>query len=110
MSPVDAGSVRVIARAEIPTAEMTILDSRFQFVHRAVGCVDVSLPPGAYLLQYRTGTNVAEVSVVLRPGAGTVDVPSPILSTRSPAPLAGSAAGARYGTFAQESSRTIHER
>jgi hypothetical protein len=106
----DTQFVQLIARADIPTAELTILDSRFQFVHRGVGEVDVQLPPGAYLVQYKTGTNVEEVTVILRPGAGPVEVPSPALSTKSPAPLAGNEAGTRYRTFAEARSREVHER
>jgi hypothetical protein len=106
----DLGTVRLIAQAEIPTVELTILDSRFQFVHSDVGEVDVRLAPGAYLLQYRMGSSVTEIPVVLRPGAESVTVPTPVLSTRSPAPLAGSAACDRYGSFPREQSREVHER
>jgi len=106
----DPNAVRLIAQAEIPTVEVTILDSRLQVVHGDVGEVDVSLPPGTYVLQYRMGTSVTEVPVVLRPGVERVTVPAPTLSTRTPAPLAGSPSGDRYGAFARERSREVHER
>lgn len=106
----DLNTVRLIAQAEIPTVEVTILDSRLQSIHCDVGEVDVSLPPGTYLLQYKMGSSVTEVPVVLRPGVERVTVPPPALSTRTPAPVAGSPACDRYGPFPRDRSREVHER
>lgn len=106
----DLNTVRLIAQAEIPTVEVTILDSRFQCIHSDVGEVDVLLPPGTYLLQYKMGSSVTDVPVVLRPGVESVTVPPPALSTRTPAPVAGSPACGRYGPFPRDRSREVHER
>lgn len=106
----DVNTVRLIARADIPTVEVTVLDSRFQFVHSAVGEIDVSLPAGTYLLQYQMGSTVTEVPVVLRRGVETVTAPVPSLTTKTPAPLGSTSAYEHYGAFARDRSREIHER
>ena len=102
--------VRLVAHTDIPTLDVTILDDRFQFVHRSVGAVDVELPPGNYLLQYQVGSTVTEEAVTLRPGEAEHVLRPPGLLTRSPVPLAGSNAFERYGEFARQTSREIHER
>lgn len=106
----DHDPVQLRARAEIPTAELTVLDSRFQFVHRGVGAIDVALPPGAYLLQFKVGTSVVDIPVVLRPGSRLVEITTPKLSTKSPAPIGSGQAAARYRAFAKQSSHEIGER
>jgi hypothetical protein len=105
----EAASVRLIAHTDIPTVELTVLDSSFQFVRRSVGSLDTTLPPGNYLLQYKAGSRVTEVPVMLRAGSEPVTVPPPQLSTRSPAPLAGGDAADRYGAFARDLSLEMHE-
>jgi hypothetical protein len=107
----DPLTVQLVARAtEVPTAEILVLDCRFQFVARGVGTLDTRLAPGAYTIQYKAGSTVVEVPAILRLGAGPVTVDSPPLTLKSPAPLAGNEAGARYGDFARQCSREIHGR
>ena len=106
----DPDKIRLVAQLDIPTLDVTILDDRFQFVHRSVGGIDVELAPGNYLLQYRAGSTVTEEAVSLRPGEPTHVLQPPKLSTQSPVPIAGSDAFQRYGSFAQQASREIHER
>ena len=79
----------------------------FQFVHHAVGQLDIALAPGVYTVQYKAGGQVEEVPVVLRPGSGPVHVASPRLTLRSPAPLGSNEAGKRYGAFAHDCSRDV---
>jgi hypothetical protein len=103
-------TVQLITHAAVPTAEITVIDGHYQFVHHAVGHLEIALAPGVYTLQYKAGGQVEEVPVVLRPGSDPVRVPSPRLTVRSPAPLGGNEAGARYGAFAHDCSRDVHVR
>ncbi len=106
----EAPSVRLQTSAELPSAEIFVLDHNFQFVHRGVGSIDVELPPGVYTVRYRSGAAVEDVPVSLRPGSGAVELSAPKLRLKSPAPLAANDAGALYGTFAQTASREVHAR
>jgi hypothetical protein len=106
----EPATVQLVTRTEVPSAEILVLDSRFQFVVRGVGALSVPLAPGAYIVQYKAGSTVVEVPVVLRPDAGSVTLPAPALTMGSPCPLAGTDAGTLYGEFARQCSRDVHER
>ncbi len=109
-NPNNPNTVQLTTRAEVPTAEITVIDGHYQFVHHAVGHREIALAPGVYTVQYKAGGQVEEVSVVLRPGSGPMHVPSPRLTLRSPAPLGSNEAGTRYGAFAHDCSRDVHVR
>ncbi|MCC6531652.1 MAG: hypothetical protein IT531_03815 [Burkholderiales bacterium] len=106
----ESAPVRLKTSAGMPSAEILVLDSNFQFVHRAVGSLDVALAPGVYTVQYRAGSAAEDVAVALRPGAGEVELAAPKLQMQSPAPLAGNRAGALYGELAQTASAEVHAR
>src|SRR5690242_15788267 len=46
---------RLIADARFPTASISIMDGHFGMVAEGVGRLDVSLPKGIYLIQFKAG-------------------------------------------------------
>jgi len=106
----ESSSVRLQTSADLPSAEIVVLDHNFQLVHRGVGSIDVALPAGVYTVQYRAGAAVQDVLVSLRPGSGAVELSAPQLRLKSPAPLAGNDAGALYGALTHAASREVHAR
>lgn len=47
--------MKLIADARFPTATVSIMDGRYGMVAEGVGRVEVSLPPGLYLVQFKAG-------------------------------------------------------
>lgn len=105
----DWETVRVIADARFPTAEICVLDPQFRIVGMATGIFDGDLRPGLYVLQYKTGRTVKEIEVRVKPGQSEQIIEPPKLETRSAAPLADTRSGERFGDTAMEHSRTVHE-
>lgn len=83
-SPQPSSTVRLVANAGHPTAEIMLFDGNFAAVAHAVGVLDVQVAPGLYELQYKAGRSVQEQTVRVR-GTAECIVPVPQLSTRTTA-------------------------
>jgi hypothetical protein len=107
--PAAPASVRLIADAGHPTAEIKIFDATFGSVAEGVGVVRADVPPGLYIVQYKAGRTVRQVDVAVRPRSGEVVVPRPQLpSATSALPTSDTDVGWRLNEHAAELSRTVH--
>jgi hypothetical protein len=88
-------------------AEVTVLDNKFQIVGRGPSPLSLSLRPGMYVVTFKLGSSMSEVTAVLRPGRQEVVVQAPNQELPSPAPLGATVAATQYKAFARSSSLSI---
>jgi hypothetical protein len=102
-------TVRLLANAGHPTAEITLFDRNFAAVAQAVGVLDVKVAPGLYELQYKAGRSVQEQTVRVPAGTAEFSVPVPQLSTHTTAvPLRTTDDGRKLTRWVSDVSHKVH--
>ena len=104
-----SSTVRLLADAGHPTAQITLFDRNFATVANAVGVLDVMVAPGLYELQYKAGRSVQEQTVRVPVGTAEFKVPVPQLSTRTTAvPVRTTDDGQKLTRWVSDISHTVH--